>query len=178
MAIRRLHESALESKKMKSQAPMLPDDPNSRDKDSTVQISADVFKIVRDARQLHSTLPPLGWQAFTHNHRLGIEVAGFPRLVVTVDRDLVLGRGSSLSDYRPDINLEPYGGQRMGVSRRHAVLRCVDDELYLADLGSRSGTMINEHRISAHTLYVLQSEGVIALGALRLRVHFINTSEL
>ena len=38
------------------------------------------------------------------------------------------------------------------VSRRHAVIRKVDDRFVLADLGSTNGTVVNGEDVSEHTL--------------------------
>lgn len=147
--------------------------------DSTVQISVDALKLARDAYHgERDATQPLDKAVFTDQHRLALEVVGFPRLIVPVDRDLILGRGDNLSEYRPDIDMGPYGGHRMGVSRRHGVLRRIANEVYIADLESRNGTMINEHRLPPHTLHMLRSEDTIALGTLRLRIYFVAADEL
>jgi pSer/pThr/pTyr-binding forkhead associated (FHA) protein len=147
--------------------------------DSTVQISVDALKLARDAyhRERVAT-QPLEKSIFTDQHRLALEVSGFPRLILPLDRDLILGRSDNHSDYRPDIDMGPYGGHRMGVSRRHGVLRRVANEVYIADLDSRNGTMINEHRLPPHTLHMLRSEDILALGTLRLRIYFVTVDEL
>ncbi len=43
----------------------------------------------------------------------------------------------------PDINLEPYHAFEAGVSRIHAAIRLVDDQVLITDLGSGNGTRIN-----------------------------------
>ena len=50
------------------------------------------------------------------------------------------------------------------VSRRHAVLRQVDDGVGIEDLGSKNGTFVNDRRVS----------GIVAVGA-GDRVRFGNT---
>ncbi len=158
---------------------MQPDESAGRVTDSTVQISVDDLKLARNAyhRERDAT-QPLDEHVFTDRHRLALEVVGFPRLIVPVDHDLILGRGDKHSDYRPDIDMEPYGGHRMGVSRRHGVLRRIASGVYIADLNSRNGTMLNEHRLPPHTLHMLHSADTVALGTLRLRIYFVATDEL
>jgi len=47
-------------------------------------------------------------------------------------------------DYAPDIDLTPCEmGTDFAVSRRHAELYWADGKLWLADLGSRNGTLLN-----------------------------------
>lgn len=146
---------------------------------STLQISVDDLKLAHDAyhREREAT-QPLANALFTDQHRLALEVINFPRLIIPVDRDLIIGRIDNVSGSQPDIDVDPYGGHRMGVSRRHAVLRRITNEIYIADLNSRNGTMINEHRIPPNTLHRLRSEDIIALGTLRIRICFIDIDTL
>lgn len=54
------------------------------------------------------------------------------------------------------------------VSRRHAVLSCVDGEWLLADLGSTNGTRVNGWRLQAQA--AVRAGDVVDLGAQRLRI--------
>ncbi len=146
---------------------------------STFQISIDDLKVVRDAyRREHDAIQPLANTLFTDQHCLALEIVNFPRLILPVDRDLIIGRLDKVSGSQPDIDVDPYGGHRMGVSRRHAVLRRITNEIYIVDLNSRNGTMLNEHRISPNTLHMLRSEDIIVLGTLPIRIHFVAVNTL
>lgn len=59
-----------------------------------------------------------------------------------------IGRvGKKNGDDSVDLDLGPFGGKDKGVSRIHAALDTLDDQLVLIDLGSTNGTFINERRI-------------------------------
>jgi predicted component of type VI protein secretion system len=55
---------------------------------------------------------------------------------IEVDRELTIGRGEATVDVQDD-----------AVSRRHAVVRTVGEDLEIEDLGSRGGTWIEGQRI-------------------------------
>lgn len=157
---------------------MTSDEAANSNADLTLQLSADELNIAREIlRREREATQPLEEATFSHEHLLAVEVFGFPRLVVAVERDLIIGRSDAANHYYPDIDLSPYGGQRMGVSRRHALLRRINAELYLADYNSRNGTMINEHRLPPQVLHKLRSNDTLAFGTLRLRIRFISASE-
>jgi pSer/pThr/pTyr-binding forkhead associated (FHA) protein len=52
-------------------------------------------------------------------------------------RHLVIGRSDDCDVRLPD----------PGASRRHAEVRCVDDEVTIVDLGSTNGTLVNGVRV-------------------------------
>jgi signal transduction histidine kinase len=68
------------------------------------------------------------------------------------------------------IDLNPYDAERLGVSRRHLMLRPTDTNLFCLDLGSTNGTRRNGRPIGAHTPYSLASGDILALGRLELVV--------
>lgn len=73
---------------------------------------------------------------------LEIESARAPRTVREVDCDLLrVGRGMECEVHLPDLR----------VSRQHCRFECRGDELWIEDLGSRSGTRINGRPLSGGT---------------------------
>jgi len=95
-------------------------------------------------------------------------------LEVAYSKIIVLGRRDPSTGLKPDVDLTPFAGYRMGVSRRHAELRHLIDEnvLELWDLGSSNGTHLNEERLTPHRAYRLKDGDVIRLGQLSLRLRF------
>lgn len=79
--------------------------------------------------------------------------------------DVVLGR-TDLAD----VDLEGFDASNKGVSRRHALLRPTSHQLYLIELGSTNGTMLNGMPLGPGMARPLRSEDVITLGDLRLTV--------
>jgi|GEM_PF-2298794 len=85
------------------------------------------------------------------------------RLLVLAD--VVLGRTEAA-----DVSLDDYGGIQKGVSRRHALLRPTANQLYIIELGSTNGTLLNGLALGPGMARPLHNEDVITLGNLRLTV--------
>lgn len=87
---------------------------------------------------------------------------------------IVLGRRDPSTGLTPEVDLTPYAGYRMGVSRRHAEIRHVTDDnsLEIWDLGSSNGTFLNEDRLKPHRAYRLRDGDMIRLGQLAIRLYF------
>lgn len=61
--------------------------------------------------------------------------------------ELVMGRGDPTSGFTPDIDLADGENLALGISRRHAALRCWMHTIEISDLGSTNGTEIEGIRI-------------------------------
>ncbi|MEL6407740.1 MAG: FHA domain-containing protein [Chloroflexota bacterium] len=81
-------------------------------------------------------------------------------------RGLRLGRASRKS--RPDVDLEPVGAIKFGVSRQHAIIRFDRAQrcLVIEDNSSTNGTFVNDIRLSAHQEMIISDGDVIELGHL------------
>lgn len=87
--------------------------------------------------------------------------------------EVILGRRDPATGATPDVDLTPYAGYRMGVSRRHAAIRQGEDNvLNVWDLGSSNGTFLNGQRLNAHRPYPLHDGDELRLGQMVIRVHF------
>lgn len=101
-------------------------------------------------------------------------VVGTPNIIkVRVTDAMLLGRPDPASGIKPEIDLIPYGGRNLGVSRRHALIRTVDNRITIEDLGSANGTYINEHVLESAKEYRIRDRDVIRLGHMRLQVHYV-----
>ncbi|MDX1991358.1 MAG: FHA domain-containing protein [bacterium] len=87
-------------------------------------------------------------------------------------RALVFGRDDVDTKERPDIDLIPYGGYNMGISRRHAALELIGKRLSIRDLKSSNGTYLNGVRLDAYEPHQLRDGDQVRLGSLVLRVFF------
>lgn len=94
---------------------------------------------------------------------LGIDIIG----------DVVLGRGES-GPNAPDLDLSVYDALEHGVSRRHALLRPSSNHLFIIDLGSTNGTMINAIPLGAGVARPLMSDDTITLGRLTFTLKIID----
>jgi pSer/pThr/pTyr-binding forkhead associated (FHA) protein len=66
---------------------------------------------------------------------------------------VIVGRRDPISGGKPDIDLEPFDGENLGVSRRHVALRLGTHMVEVKDLGSLNGTFINGIPLKPHKLY-------------------------
>jgi pSer/pThr/pTyr-binding forkhead associated (FHA) protein len=83
--------------------------------------------------------------------------------------EFTLGRISQGQSILPDIDLSPYNAYAQGVSRLHATLKLVQEELYIEDLGSSNGTRINNTKIPPHQNQLIRHGDVIALGRFKIQ---------
>jgi hypothetical protein len=108
--------------------------------------------------------------------RLDIEGSSEP-IVLKPDAETIFGRRDPATGAMPDVDLTPFAGYRMGVSRRHAAIRFGDEHiLNLWDLGSSNGTYLNGERLNAHRPYRLHDGDELRLGQMMIRVHFQSPS--
>lgn len=104
--------------------------------------------------------------------KLHVEGAAKP-LELQPKGEVILGRRDPATGATPDVDLTPFAGYRMGVSRRHAAIRQGDDNtLNVWDLGSSNGTFLNGQRLNAHRPYPLHDGDELRLGQMIIRVHF------
>jgi pSer/pThr/pTyr-binding forkhead associated (FHA) protein len=99
-------------------------------------------------------------------------VSGFKTpLSVERKREIVIGR--RVPDHPlPDVDLASYNAYKLGVSRRHAVLRCSESGCAIEDQASANATWVNENKLTPFVPYLLQSGDTIRLGHLVLHVYF------
>jgi hypothetical protein len=81
----------------------------------------------------------------------------------------IVGRGDPVSNFFPDIDLNPYGALDNGVGRRHIRLFIQGGQLMLEDLDSTNGTVLNGQKLVAHQPQPLRDGDQIIVGKLLLR---------
>ncbi|MEK9164017.1 MAG: FHA domain-containing protein [Chloroflexota bacterium] len=96
------------------------------------------------------------------------------QLRLTGQTSYLLGRADPRQQVIPDADMGPFGGQHMGVSRRHATLQHDAAGVTLTDLGSANGTMVNGRTLEASETVHLKDGDEITLGRLVLNVYFVN----
>lgn len=104
---------------------------------------------------------------------LRLEIVGSPMPIKVkfTKSNLTLGRRDPATGALPDIDLAPFAGYRMGVSRRHSEIRRNEEgHLELLDLGSSNGTFLNGQRLPPHTPYRVQNRDKMALGQIVMEV--------
>lgn len=90
---------------------------------------------------------------------LGLEIVG----------DTVLGRGKTGAAI-PDLDLDEYRAFDLGVSRRHALLRPTKNRLYLIDLGSTNGTLLNATPLGQGVARAISDNDTVTLGNLSFTI--------
>lgn len=88
------------------------------------------------------------------------------------DKPIFIGRSDTTILGGDDIDLTPYNARDRGVSRRHAQIYYQEGEIYLEDLGSSNGTLVNGVPLSAHAPYKLRDGDEVILGKMMLWVNF------
>jgi hypothetical protein len=84
--------------------------------------------------------------------------------------EFTLGRSGLEQPISPDVDLTPYQGYEMGVSRLHALIRLEDKQVVVMDLGSVNGTRLNSVKIPPHKPCALNHGDILALGKLKIQV--------
>lgn len=79
---------------------------------------------------------------------------------------ITLGREDPVSSIFPDIDLTPYGAQEAGVGRQHARITIQNQAVYIEDLNSVNGTLVNKQRIPPNQPVQLNNGDEIRLGLL------------
>lgn len=121
-----------------------------------------------------------GSATFEHGMLLRLEVEGSADPIrFSPKSETIFGRRDPATGDKPDVDLTPFAGYRMGVSRRHAAIRPGDENgLDLWDLGSSNGTFLNAQRLSAHRPYHLRDGDEIRLGQMVIHIYFEREASL
>ncbi len=93
-------------------------------------------------------------------------------LLVKVSGDAVTIGRYSPGEKPPTVDLTPFNGSLMGVSRQHALITKDETGYKVKDLSSTNGTWLNEVRLGAQELYPLQSGDILRLGQVNTSVYF------
>lgn len=90
-------------------------------------------------------------------------------IVLDMDRDeWLVGRSDPLRGIFPEVDLAPHGGDKSGVSRRHARLLSQSDQRWISDLNSTNFTFLNGEKLQPGVLYPLKPGDEIRFGLLAL----------
>jgi hypothetical protein len=131
------------------------------------QAMTDTGELVRDA------VSTAGSNTFTEDMVLRLEIEGAATpILLFPKKETVIGRRDPATGTMPDVDLTSYAGYRMGVSRRHSVIRLRNNEVEIFDLGSSNGTAVNGIKLPPHQPQAIRDGDEITLGKMTLRVLF------
>jgi hypothetical protein len=104
------------------------------------------------------------------------EVEG--RQIVLPDAEtLIVGRvGAQPIGAQPDVDLSAFGAFDKGVSRCHLRLKRRGSLLYVADIGSANGTLLNGRRLMVNGERLLRDGDMLYLSRLRIKVRVYQSS--
>lgn len=88
------------------------------------------------------------------------------------EKTLLVGRRNDKDAFIPDVDLYPFAGFLLGVSRKHALIYPLGDRLMIEDLGSRNGTYVAGERLKPNTPQVLYDGVRVSLGKLHFTIHY------
>jgi len=126
-----------------------------------------------DPAALGIQVPNWGTARLGQERKLLLHIRGHTRpLVVSISDQLVLGRFDAETQQAPDVALDEYGAQELGVSRRHAAILVEDNALKVMDLGSANSTYMNGQKLIAHQARILRDGDELRLGRLVIRINF------
>ena len=106
-------------------------------------------------------------KASTGNREVNLQPQSAPQ-------ELILGRVTTTGNAIPDVDLTPFEGDRLGVSRMHAAIAYQPNEyaILVCDLNSSNGTFVNGQKLRPEEFRILQHGDALCLGRLVLYVKF------
>jgi pSer/pThr/pTyr-binding forkhead associated (FHA) protein len=81
----------------------------------------------------------------------------------------IIGRGDPVSNFFPEVDLNPYGAIDNGVGRRHIRLFIQAGQVLIEDMDSTNGTLLNSQKLTARQPQPLRDGDQISVGKLLLR---------
>ncbi len=84
--------------------------------------------------------------------------------------EFTLGRSAEGQPIVPDVDLSPYNAYANGVSRLHAAIKLVNNQVVAVDLGSSNGTYLNGVRLTPYIETPIAHGDLIYLGKLKMQV--------
>lgn len=94
-------------------------------------------------------------------------------LRLEVVADTVVGRVGE-DTMPPHLDLYEHFATAKGISRRHALLRPTETDLFLVDLGSTNGTFLNQRRLPPRVAHKINDEDLITFANLHFKIMFVS----
>ena len=91
---------------------------------------------------------------------------GGQEILASGQSELIIGR--AFKSVAPDIDLAPFGGSKLGVSRRHSRLVYKNNGWMAEDLGSTNGTFVNGSKLAPNQPMVLTGGDLIRCGKIEM----------
>jgi pSer/pThr/pTyr-binding forkhead associated (FHA) protein len=102
---------------------------------------------------------------------IAVYFAGTTKAVeILTEKEFVIGRRVIENTSESFLDLSDFDGFKMGLSRRHAMIRRTESEYEIIDLSSTNGTWLNDKRLVPYTPYPLPSGSQLRLSRIRLYI--------
>lgn len=85
----------------------------------------------------------------------------------------VIGRKRSMRDSQVTVDLTDMNADELGVSHYHAMMLAFDNHIYIKDLDSMNGMLLNGKRMQPSREYILVHGDILALGNLEVKIEFV-----
>lgn len=86
--------------------------------------------------------------------------------------EIVLGRSTNKGALNPDIDLNPFGADTLGVSRLHVSLKRSEQTLIITDMNSSNKTYVNGQVLHPHEVRALNDGDEVRIGRMYIAVQF------
>jgi len=105
----------------------------------------------------------------------GIE-ASRVELVFEVTDTITIGRSSKEDQPYDGIDLAPFNGYELGVSRYHAELNLKNEQIVIIDKDSANGILLNQERLRPGISYHVKHGDKICFGDMMVNIRFLTSS--
>jgi pSer/pThr/pTyr-binding forkhead associated (FHA) protein len=113
--------------------------------------------------------PPAQAPRYTLAPSVLIVAASGAALPLPAAAQAIVGRGDPVSNFYPDLDLNPHGALDNGVGRRHLRLFVQAGQLMIEDLDSTNGTVLNGQKLAPRQPQPLRDGDQVIVGKLLLR---------
>jgi hypothetical protein len=94
------------------------------------------------------------------------------KIYLKTEGHIVLGREDLEADWKPNVDLTPYGAAEKGVSRSHVDLFFESDQVFVLELGSANGTRLNGVAVQTGSAHQVHNGDLLELGRFPIRIYF------
>ncbi len=132
----------------------------------THKINTDALKETKSRLESIQPPPPQSIQSW-----ISLHLIESGQILPLADRtEFTLGRAAEGQPIVPDVDLSPYNAYANGVSRLHAAIKLVQNQVAVVDLGSSNGTYLNGVRLSPYVETPVGHGDLIYLGKLKMQI--------
>lgn len=94
-------------------------------------------------------------------------------LVFELNQPILIGRSVKQDIFFDGIDLSPFNGHELGVSRNHAQITLRNKQIIIKDMNSANGTLINQQRLQPETEYQVKHGDKINFGNMAIFIYFL-----